>query len=137
VYTNLTLTNFSTSPITGGDLAGNPGFGSLGNNYGSHAYGWLTPKESGNYTFFIRSDDASQLFLSTDSDPANGTEIAYENGCCNGFLEQKEDGSVTQTSQPVALVANTPYYIEALQKEGGGGDFVEVAWRKEGDTNAA
>ncbi|MDB6041209.1 MAG: hypothetical protein JWM99_5050, partial [Verrucomicrobiales bacterium] len=137
VYTNLVLTNFSTSAITGGDLAGNPGFGSLGNNYGSHVYGWLTPKEGGNYTFFIRSDDASELWLSTDAQAANVSEIAYEPGCCNAFLEQKDDGSVLQTSQPIHLDANKPYYIEAFQKEGGGGDYVEVAWRKEGDTTAA
>jgi hypothetical protein len=137
VYTNLTLTNFSTVAITGGDLAGNPGFGPLGNNYGSHAYGWITPKESANYTFFIRSDDASELWLSTDDKAGNVTEIAFEPGCCNGFLEQKDDGSVVQTSLPVHLDANKSYYIEAFQKEGGGGDFVEVAWRKEGDNTAA
>jgi hypothetical protein len=135
VNTNLFLTNFSTSPITGGDLAGNAGFGSLGNNYGSHLYGWITPTEAGNYTFFLRSDDASQLWLSTDSNSSNVTEIAYEDGCCKGFLEPADD--VTETSQPVALQANKPYYIEAFQKEGGGGDFVEVAWRKEGDSTPA
>ena len=63
------------------------------------------------------------------------TEIANEDGCCKGFLEPAD--GVTETSVPVALQANKPYYIEAFQKEGGGGDFVEVAWRKEGDSTPA
>ncbi|HMJ66118.1 MAG TPA: LamG-like jellyroll fold domain-containing protein, partial [Candidatus Binatia bacterium] len=135
VYTNGVLTNFSTMPLTGGDLNGNPGFGgqNLGSDYGIHIYGWVTPSVSGNYTFFLRSDDASQLWMSTDSDPANRSQIAVETGCCQAFLEP---GAV-QTSGPRALVAGQSYYIEVFNKEGGGGDFAEVAWRVEGDTTAA
>jgi hypothetical protein len=124
-------------PVTGGDLNGNPGFGPLGDNYGSHVYGWITPTVGGNYTFFIRSDDPSQLWLSTDASPANVAEIAFENGCCQPFLEQNEGGTVSQTSQPVALETGKSYYVEAFQTEGGGGDYVEVAWRLEGDNTAA
>jgi hypothetical protein len=140
VYTNLMLTTFSTLPITGGDLAGNPGFGSLGNNYGSHVYGWLKPAVSGSYRFFIRSDDPSQLWLSSDDKPENVSQIAFENGCCNPFMEVPTDPNATlptQTSDPVALDATKSYYIEAFHVEGGGGDYVEVAWRLEGDTTAA
>ena len=35
------------------------------------------------------------------------------------------------------LVANTSYYIRVVHSEGGGGDWVKVAWQMEGDTNAA
>ena len=40
------------------------------------------------------------------------------------------------TSAPIALLAGKSYYIEAFQKEGGGGDYLEVAWRPAGDTTA-
>ncbi len=35
------------------------------------------------------------------------------------------------------MVAGKSYYIETLQKEGGGGDYVQVAWRMAGDTTAS
>jgi hypothetical protein len=135
VFTNSFLTNFSTMQITGGDLNNNPAFGSLGDNYGDIVYGWIKPPATGSYTFFLRSDDASQLWLSSDANPANAAEIANEDGCCNPF--QEPGPSVTQTSVPIALDASKSYYITALHKEGGGGDYVEVAWRQQGDTNAA
>lgn len=53
---------------------------------------------------------------------------------CEGF---KEPGTGDETSQTVSLLAGQSYYIEALYKEGGGGDHVEVAWRKEGDQTPA
>ena len=42
-----------------------------------------------------------------------------------------------QTSEPKALVSGESYFVEVFNKEGGGGDFVEVAWRLEGDTTPA
>jgi len=35
------------------------------------------------------------------------------------------------------LVAGTPYFIRALHTEGGGGDYVKVAWRLSTDSTAA
>ncbi len=134
VITNSVLTSFSTMAITtGGDLNNNPDFGSRGDNYGAHVYGWITPTESADYRFFLRSDDASELLLSPDNNPAGASQIAFEAACCNPFVEPDND----RTSAPVSLVAGKSYYIEALYKEGGGGDYVEVAWRKEGDATPA
>lgn len=101
--------------------------------YGGRISAWLTPTESGQYEFFIRSDDASQLFLSPDDKEAGAAVIAEETGCCGAF----EESGATETSAPVALQAGKKYYIQALWKEGTGGDFCQVAWRKVGDTTAA
>ncbi len=135
VYTNGVLTNFSTMSLTAGDLNSNPGFGpqNLGSDYGIRVYGWITPTVAGNYHFFLRSDDASQLWMSPNEDSAGKVQIAVENGCCQAFQEP----GAAQTSGPRALVTGQRYYIEVLNKEGGGGDFAEVAWRLEGDTTAA
>ncbi|HEX7653782.1 MAG TPA: LamG-like jellyroll fold domain-containing protein, partial [Verrucomicrobiae bacterium] len=135
VYTNSFLTNFSTTSITGTDLRNNPAFGALGDNYGAHVYGWLKPAVSGSYTFFLRSDDASQLWLSTDDKAANVVEIAHEDGCCNPYLEPGD--TVTQTSGPIPLQAGSSYYVEVFHKEGTGGDYAEVAWRLAGDSTPA
>lgn len=114
-------------------------FGSsdIATSFGARISGWITPTESGNYRFFIRSDDQSRLLLSTDTDPALATPIAEEPSCCNAFMEPNPENPPTQTSEPQALVAGKSYYIEAIMKEGSGGDYLEVAWRKEGNTTPA
>jgi len=105
-------------------------------NYGAVVEGFLTPAESGNYHFFIRSDDASELYVSTDDTEANLVYAAAETGCCAAFQEI-DLGAEETTAAPIALVANQKYFIRAVYKEGGGGDYVQVAWRKEGDTTPA
>lgn len=102
-------------------------------NYGGRISGWIVPGETAQYEFFIRSDDASQLFLSTDDNPANAAQIAEETGCCNPF----SDPGAPQTSAPQSLTAGKRYYIYAIWKEGGGGDYCDVAWRKVGDPAVA
>ena len=102
-------------------------------NYGATMEAILTPVESGSYRFFIYSDDASQLFLSTDDKAANLVQIAEETGCCNFFTEPDS----ARTSEPIALTAGKKYFIRLIYKEGGGGDYGQVAWRKEGDATPA
>ncbi|MFO1501584.1 MAG: PA14 domain-containing protein [Verrucomicrobiota bacterium] len=102
-------------------------------NYGGRLSGLLTPTESGDYEFFLRSDDASQLFISTDANAANLVQIAEETGCCAAFQESGDP----RTSAPVALQAGKSYAFQVLWKEGGGGDYAQVAWRKSGDKTAA
>ena len=46
--------------------------------YGARISGYLHPPGTGSYTFWISSDDGSQLWLSTDDDPANLSLVAYE-----------------------------------------------------------
>jgi hypothetical protein len=135
IYPNAPMTNWSSStfdstPITGGDLVGR-GFGSLGENYGCSLSGWVTPTVSGNYRFFLASDDSSELWFGTDAQSA--LPIAQETDCCDGFLEPGD----AATSEPQALQAGVSYYIRALMAEGGGGDYVKVAWRLEGDATPA
>jgi hypothetical protein len=132
--TNADFTAFDSDQITGGDLNNNPAFGSAGDNYGDSISGWVTPTVSGDYNFFLASDDSSELFLSTNSDPANAVIIADEPSCCHGF---QEPGVSTTTSGLITLAAGTPYFIQALHTEGGGGDYVKVAWRLSTDTTAA
>ena len=104
-------------------------------NYAARMYGFITPEESGSYHFFTRSDDASELFLSTDDKPANAVWLTEELDCCDAFQEPGIDD--TTTFEPISLVAGKRYYIEFRYKEGGGGDWGEVAWRKEGDDTPA
>ena len=100
-------------------------------NYGSRIHGFLEADVSGNHTFWISSDDNGELWLSTDTDPANKTLIASVPGWSGSRQWTKYP---QQQSLPVALQAGERYFIEALQKEGGGGDNLAVAWAKPGSS---
>jgi len=117
------------------------GLSGVANNFGARISGWVTPTETAQYRFFIRSDDASAFYLSTSADPAGARLVAWELGCCQAFLEPtavdpQTNGSI-QTSEAIALQAGTSYYLYQVYKEGGGGDWAQVAWRKEGDATPA
>ena len=98
-------------------------------NYGTRLYGWLTPPQSGDYTFWIASDDGGELWLSTDADPANAVVIAHVASWTNSQEWGKEAG---QKSAAITLQAGRKYFIQALQKEEGGGDNVAVSWQGPG-----
>jgi ELWxxDGT repeat protein len=98
----------------------------IGDNYGSRVRGYVIPPATGNYTFWIASDDRSELWLSTDATPANKRRIASVAGWTNSRQWDKYTG---QTSAPVSLVAGRKYYVEALLKEGTGGDHLAVGWQ--------
>lgn len=104
-------------------------------NYGARIEGWITPQESGDYEFFLRSDDGGELWLSSDDSESNLRLICEELDCCDPFMEPETDDLAT--SLPVKLEAGESYYIMLLYKEGGGGDWAQAAWRKLGDTTPA
>ena len=98
----------------------------ISDNYGQRISGYVCTPQSGNYTFWISGDDNSELWLSTDANSVNKTRIAYVPGWSNSREWTK---SSEQQSASIALVAGQRYYIEALMKEGGGGDNLAVGWQ--------
>ena len=98
----------------------------IADSYGTRMRGYLHPTVSGMYTFSIASDDSSELHLSTDTDPANMTRIAYVNGT-TGFRNWTQQGS--QQSEAIYLSAGQAYYIEAIHKENNNSDHLSVAWK--------
>ena len=94
-------------------------------NYGLRGRAHVTVPTTGSYTFWIASDDNSELWLSSDSDAANASLIA---SVPNWTSSQQWDKYPSQQSIAVVLNAGEQYYIEALMKEGGGGDNLAVAW---------
>jgi hypothetical protein len=109
-------------------------------NYGARIRGYLLPPETGDYNFWIASDDASEFLLSTDEDPANVVRIAWIDGWCNAYDWDNTGGSDNPnqaSAAPVTLEAGKKYYIEIGLKEGGGGDGVAVAWQGPGIADRA
>ena len=101
----------------------------IGDNYGSRVRGYICVPTTGNYTFWIASDDRSELWLSTDEDPGNKVRIAYVSGWTASRQWEKYS---TQVSASISLVGGQRYYIEGLLKEGTGGDHMSVGWRLPG-----
>jgi len=100
-------------------------------NFGGRVYGWLTPDTTGDYTFWIATDDAGELWLSTTDSAVDAQLIALEDSWA-GSRAWSNDSS---QSAPISLVAGQAYYIEALYKEGGGGDNLAVGWAMSSDIN--
>lgn len=97
--------------------------------YGTRWRGYLHPPRTGSYTFWIASDDQSELSLSPDPTPAGKRRIAR----VTRWTAQREWTKFTdQESDLVELEAGRRYYFEILHKEGGGGDHLSVAWQPPG-----
>ena len=131
VWNNVTGTKVSSIPVNTPpssvkDLTIFESATNVADNYGSRVRGYVMVPQTGNYTFWIASDDQSQLWLSTDEDPARKRKIAE----VTGWTTSRQWGKyASQQSAPISLVANKKYYIEALHKEGTGGDNLAVGWR--------
>lgn len=111
----------STRALTGGFDSGT----NIDGNYGSRIRGYVIAPESGDYTFYLCTDDDGRLLMGTGASASRAGTIAEINGWAPPGNWTK---FTSQTSAPRNLVAGQKYYIEALHKEGGGGDHVQVAW---------
>ncbi|MDB5274029.1 MAG: domain containing protein [Chitinophagaceae bacterium] len=98
----------------------------VADNYGQRVRGYLCAPYTGAYTFWIASDDNSELWLSTTTSPTNKVKIAYLNGA---VASRNWTANPSQQSASINLIAGQQYYVEALQKEGGGDDFLAVGWQ--------
>ncbi len=100
-------------------------------DYGERIEGYIYPPTTGSYTFWIASDDNSQLWLSTDTNPNNAVQIASVGSYTN---YHQWNAYASQQSTPISLVAGQRYFIMALMKQGVGGDNLSVAWQPPGTT---
>jgi uncharacterized repeat protein (TIGR03806 family) len=97
-------------------------------NYGNRLIGYVYPPISGSYLFWIASDDASELFLSTDATPGHQVQIASVTSY-TGWQDWNNASNPTQQSALIPLVAGQRYFIQALHVQGGGGDNLDVGWQ--------
>ena len=96
------------------------------NYYGQRLRTFVIPPVSGNYVFWISSDDASALFVSTDEMPSNKVQTAWVSSWTSSMEWSKEPN---QQGTPIALEGGRRYYVEALMQQGTGGDNLAVRWQ--------
>ncbi|MHC4501541.1 MAG: hypothetical protein ACYS21_20830, partial [Planctomycetota bacterium] len=82
----------------------------LGDNYGGMIHGWLQVAKSGDYRFWICTDDNSELWLSTDESPSNMELIASESSWTNPNIWNTGE----EQSGLIPLVTGQKYYIRAI-----------------------
>ncbi|WP_240868858.1 Calx-beta domain-containing protein, partial [Cylindrospermopsis raciborskii] len=117
----------STTPTYTGTLTTLVTAENIGNDYSRRITGTITVPTTGQYTFYIASDDSSRLFLSTDTTAANKVQIAsVGDGLWTDSREWNKYSS--QKSNAISLQAGQSYYIEIQHLEGSGGDHVAVGW---------
>jgi len=120
------------------------------NNYAQRVSGYFIPQTSGTYSFFIASDDTSDLFFSTDSNPAHKMLIAQQTSWNDARMWASgsnptqrssdsftpDDGATTPYSSGFALTAGQKYYIEGVMEQGSGGDNFDVTYELTGSSPA-
>ena len=103
-----------------------------GNTYDQRLTGWLVPPLTGDYVFYLASDVAGQVFLSTDEVPGNKQLIVQETFWSPWRNWAGTPEKPQRASASILLVAGNHYYLEVLHKSGGDADRVAVAWRLPG-----
>ena len=81
----------------------------VGANYGSRMKGWLRPPVTGEFVFWIASDDLGELWLSSDSDSENKDLACYTPGPVSQYFFTAYS---EQKSKPIPLIAGRAYYYE-------------------------
>ena len=85
-------------------------------NFVQRLSGFFVPPLTSLYTFSIRSDDHSRLYLSPNMSAEHKQLIAYANQWTRGSWTYWP----TQTADPVLLEAGKAYYIESVLNQGSG-----------------
>ncbi len=128
---NVSSIPVNTPPTNTSQLTIFEGPTNAGTNYGSRISGYICPPTTGSYTFWIASNDNSELWLSIDDNPANKQKIASVTGATN---PREWNKYASQKSAAITLTAGGKYYIEALHKQGAGTDNIAVGWQIPGGT---
>lgn len=126
ISTLTSYSNYPAKPDATITLASFQSPQNVADSYGSRMHGFLCPPATGTYRFWLASDDNGELWLSTNSTTAGARLIASVTGWSDPLQWNKFP---SQQSADITLQAGQVYYIMALQKEGGGGDHMAVAWQ--------
>jgi len=100
-----------------------------GSEFGTRMRALLVPPTSGDYTFWIASDDGGELWL---ADNRAGAGKALVASVSEWTASREWTKFSSQQSTTITLQAGKPYLIEALLKENSGSDNLAVAWQGPG-----
>ncbi|MDQ8204797.1 DUF1800 family protein [Pelagicoccus sp. SDUM812003] len=119
--------NYPSSPTIRDVLPGFSAPPNFADSYGTRLRAYLTPSVSGDYHFWIAGDDRCALYFGEEGTASSAELVAYVPGHTGASEWEKYQ---EQRSGPLPLIAGRTYYLEALHKEGSGGDRVSVHWER-------
>jgi hypothetical protein len=98
--------------------------------WGARMRGYVSPPQTGDYTFWTASDDDSEVWLSTNEDPNKATMICNVEGWMDYQNWAYNTGApgTTYKSKAIKLEAGKKYYVDVFFSDGTGGGFDTVAW---------
>lgn len=105
-----------------------------GSDFGQRIFGFIHPEKQGFHQFAITSDDTSELWLSSDSNPKKSRLIAavYSANGATSTTPYNFKKYPIQMSRKIALKPSKKYYIEALHKQSKGRSHIQVFWKEPG-----
>mgnify|MGYP003877703987 CR=1 FL=1 len=124
--------NYPDNPTYTFSYSSLDGANNIADNYGLRIRGYITPQESGYFQFNLTGDDDSQFFLSPNPGSEDKTMIGSITGWTGDYEHTKYS---SQTSEEIYLMEGSVYYFEVLNKEGSGGDHVQVFWKTPSNNN--
>ncbi len=99
----------------------------FGEYYLSRFRGFLVPPETGEYIFWICTDNSGELWLSTDETPRGLRRIALIPRY--GWADPGEwERYFSQRSAPIKLEAGKRYYFEVFHEQATVASHVSIAW---------
>lgn len=98
----------------------------VADNYATRIRGYVCAPATGDYTFWIASDNHGELWLSIDETPEKIIKVA---GAYDWTNPQEWEKFATQKSGPIYLIAGQKYYVETIHREVDGGDNLAVGWQ--------
>lgn len=99
----------------------------------SQMIGLFKAPATGGYTFYIASDEAAKVWLSTDADPANKVKIIEFN---SWTYSKQKFYQPTTISNTVQLQAGSLYYMEIWNYNYGGSGHFDIGVQVPGDGSA-
>ncbi|MEM0897516.1 MAG: DUF1800 family protein [Verrucomicrobiota bacterium] len=111
-----------------------------GSNFGDRYRGFIMPKTTGNYNFYIAGRHQCDFWLDTTGDTTDGVGLARESFLNNTNVTEEEDWdylaalglSDTQKSRTIALTAGQKYFFEMWHTHWGQWDHLAVGWELDG-----
>lgn len=114
--------------------------GSLGDYYTANLWGWVTVPESGEYVWWLHSDDQSVLYVSKDANWDDLERVAEvtgwgpvpDNPDSDDWLRESLGGG--NYSDPIYYEAGEVLFVYGIMCEWYGGDSLGIAWSRDGGT---
>ena len=101
--------------------------------YGARMTTWITPPQTGDYTFFLSAGGPAELYL-RESDASDPNKIAEILPAQTGIAKGEWDTYSTQRSDIITLIADTNYFLDLRYVSTVAGQHVQIAWSGPGIT---